>query len=324
MAGVSPATVSRALNSAEMLDANTLRRVQDAIRKLHYLPNAQARALRGQRSFTIGAVVPTFDYAFYAKATGALESAIEPFGYALLLATHHFDLKKEVRLARALIERGVEAFMFVGLDHNPELFVLLNEQKRPYVLTSAVDRTGRHPSIGYDVFAANYAIASKLIDLGHTSISVISVAHEGNDLARDRCAGIRSAILSRGLTFNQSNIAFSLPSVAAGTEAMMHLLSCSQRPTAVIGTNDALGVGALIACRKAGIKVPDDMSIVGGNVELGISQSPSLSGIQVPVNEIGRGAAEILLAQLGQREAELNKELPFELVWRESTGPAPK
>ena len=178
VAGVSPATVSRALNSPAMLDAGTLSRVQDAIQKLRYMPNAQARALRNQRSFTLAAVVPTFSYAFYAATTGALENAIEPQGFALFLASHQFDLAKEVRLTRALIERGVEAFMFIGLDHDPELFVLLNEYKRPYVLAWALDRTGRHVSVGYDIFASMSAIAAipkSALSAHHTSVMTLRV-----------------------------------------------------------------------------------------------------------------------------------------------------
>jgi LacI family transcriptional regulator len=323
MAGVSPATVSRALNSPAMLDADTLSRVQDAIQKLRYMPNAQARALRNQRSFTLGAVVPTFNFAFYAATTGALESAIEPQGFALFLASHQFDLAREVHLTRALIERGVEAFMFIGLDHDPELFVLLNEYKRPYVLAWALDRTGRHASVGYDIFASMSAITNQLIDLGHTRIGVVSAPHVGNDLARDRCAGVRSAMLARGLHFDASHIAFSPISVTAATEATKCLLALSPRPTAIIGTNDALAVGALNACRSSGIHVPKEMSIVGGNSELGTSQSPSLSGIRAPVAEIGRVAAEILLARLDGIPTEQTRELPFELSWRESTGAAP-
>ncbi len=323
MAGVSPATVSRALNSPAMLDAGTLSRVQEAVQKLRYMPNAHARALRNQRSFTLGAVVPTFDYAFYAATTGAMESVVEPQGYALFLASHRFDLKKEVRLTRALIERGVEAFMFIGLDHDPELFVLLNEYNRPYVLAWALDRTRRHASVGYDVFAAMYAITNRLIDLGHTNIGVVSAPHLGNDLARDRCAGVRAAMIARDLTFDTSHIAFAPISVAAGTQAADRLLGLSSRPTAIIGTNDALAVGALIACRTAGIRVPQEISIVGGNSELGTSQSPMLSGTRAPVAEIGRNVAEMLLARLEGRDVEQTRELSFELSWRESTGPAP-
>lgn len=324
VAGVSPATVSRALNSPEMLDAATLSRVQEAVQKLRYMPNAQARALRNQRSFALGAVVPTFEYAFYASTTGALESTVEPEGYALFLGSHHFDLKKEVKLTRTLIERGVEGFMFIGLDHDPELFVLLNEYRRPYVLAWALDRTGRHASVGYDVFAAMHAIATRLIDLGHKTIGVVSAPHDGNDLARDRCAGVRSAMTARGLKFDSSHIAFCPISVTNGMNAARNLLSLTPRPTAIIGTNDALAVGALKACRSMGIEVPTEISIVGGNTELGASQSPILSGTSAPVAEIGRIVAEILLARLEGRDVEQTRELPFELAWRESTGPAPE
>src|SRR5882757_5311214 len=120
LAGVSSATVSRALNTPALLDVETLTRVQDAVRKLRYVPNGQARALRSQRSFTIGAVVPSFDYALYSRATSALEREIEPRGYALVLASNHYDLKTELRLTKALIERGVDALLLQGTGQDPE------------------------------------------------------------------------------------------------------------------------------------------------------------------------------------------------------------
>lgn len=325
LAGVSPATVSRALNTPDMLDADTLSRVQEAVRKLRYMPNAQARALRNQRSYTIGAVLPTFDYAFYSVATSALESDIEEHGYALFLASHHFNPAKEVRVTRALIERGVEAFMFVGMDHDPELFVLLNDFHRPYVLVWALDRSGRHPSIGFDIQAASFALADRLVRLGHRRFGMISAAYAGNDIARNRRVGVEAALNAHGLVLDPSNIEFTQISVAAGTEAMARLLERPNRPTAVITTNDALGVGALIACREANVAVPTEISVAGaGNSELGATHFPSLTSIRGPVAEVGRAAADYLMARLDGKDRPQLQEFPFDIIWRDSTGPAPK
>lgn len=322
LAGVSPATVSRAVNTPGLLDADTLSRVQEAVRKLRYVPNAQARALRSKRTYTLGAIVPTFDYAFYATTTSALEKEIEPLGYALFLGSHHFDLKKEVRLTRALIERGVEAFMFVGLDHDPELFVMLEEHRRPYVLTWAVDRSGRHPSIGFDPKAAAFELAEGLVGMGHRRFGIITAPHPGNDLARSRTAGIVEALKLRGIARKSYAIEFARISVQSGAEAMERLLALPQRPTAVIATNDALAVGALMACRAAGVKVPDDISISGsGNSELGASQSPPLTGVRVPVADIGQAAAQYLTDRLEGRATEMLQEFQFSVLWRGSTAP---
>lgn len=322
LAGVSPATVSRAVNTPALLDTDTLRKVEDAVRKLRYVPNAQARALRNKRTFTIGAVVPTFDYAFYAATTAALEKAIEAQGYALFLASHHFDLEKEVRLTRTLIERGVEAFMFIGLDHDPELFVMLEEYGRPYVLTWALDRTERHPSIGFDTQGATFALAEGLIRMGHRQIAVITAPHAGNDLARSRTAGVLAALRKHGLPQKNCRIEYADIAMQSGTEAMQRLLALRQRPTAVIATNDALAVGARIACRSACLRVPEDMSITGaGNSELGASQDPPLTGVRVPVAQIGQTAAQYLINRLAGTDVKPLEEFPFEVLWRGSTSP---
>jgi LacI family transcriptional regulator len=324
LAGVSSATVSRGLNNPEALEPETLARVQEAVRKLRYVPNGQARALRSQRSFTIGAIVPSVDYALYSRATSALERAIEPHGYALILASNHYNLKTELRLTKALIERGVDAFMFVGTDHEPELFVLLNEFKRPYVLTWGIDRSGQHPSIGFDSQAATRAMTEHLIRLGHRNFGLISTPHDGNDRARERSAGVRAALQANGLQLPDSNIQYAPIDLSAGTHAMEHLLALPDRPTAVVATNDVLAVGALMACRAAGVVVPDDISITGvDNTDLGATQTPGLSSIQTPIAEIGSIAANYLLARLDGNEVEFPHELPFEIVLRGSTGPAP-
>ena len=324
LAGVSSATVSRALNTPALLDVVTLTRVQDAVRKLRYVPNGQARALRSQRSFTIGAVVPSFDYALYARATSALEREIEPRGYALILASNHYDLKTELRLTRALIERGVDAFMFVGSDHDPELFVLLKEFRRPYVLTWGIDRSGQHPSIGFDSQAATRAMTEHLIQLGHREFGLISAPHEGNDRARERSAGVREALRARGIDLKDSHIQYAPIALSAGTHAMEKLLALRDRPTAVVATNDVVAVGALMACRAANVGVPGEMSITGvDNTDLGATQAPGLTSIETPIMEIGRISADYLIARLEGREVEFPSELPFRIVLRGSTGPAP-
>jgi LacI family transcriptional regulator len=130
--------------------------VRDAVTKLRYVPHGAARALRRHRSQMVGAVVPSFDYALYARTTSAMQAVLDPKGYALVLAEHHYDLEAEVRITEQLIGHGVDAFVFVGLHHDPALFTLLESYGRPYVLTWGVDPLRRHPSIGFDNRAATF------------------------------------------------------------------------------------------------------------------------------------------------------------------------
>jgi hypothetical protein len=126
LAGVSTATVSRVLNTPEQVDDATERRVRDAVATLGYVPHGAARALRSRRSQMVGAVVPSFDYALYARTTSAMQGVLDPGGYAMVLAEHHYDLAVEVRITEQLVSHGVDAFVFVGLEHDPRLFTLLD------------------------------------------------------------------------------------------------------------------------------------------------------------------------------------------------------
>lgn len=322
LAGVSTATVSRALNLPDIVDSITLARVREAVAHLRYVPHAAARALRSQRTHTLGAIVPSFDYALYARTTSALESRLDALGYSLLLGAHHYDLPTEVRLTRTMLQRGVEAFVFVGLDHDPELYLLLEEFARPYVLAWGVDRSGRHPSIGFDNRKATHAMASHLVSLGHRDFALITAPLEGNDRARERSAGMQAALAEHGIALPPERVRYGRISLASGTTAMRELLALEPRPTAVIATNDVFAVGAMLACREAGVRIPQDVCITGvDNTDLGATQTPPLTSIRTPVIEIGHAAAEQLVARLDGKPFERSQELGFELVLRASVGP---
>jgi LacI family transcriptional regulator len=305
LAGVSTATVSRALNLPASVDPVTLARVRAAVEKLRYVPHGAARTLRNRKSDMIGAVVPSFDYALYARTTSALQREADARGYALVLAAHHYDLPTELRVTQRMVQHGVDAFVFVGLDHDAELFPLLDRYGRPYVLTWGVDASRLHPSIGFDNRAATYAMTCHLLELGHRRFALISAPTAGNDRSRERGAGVRIALDS-------------------GVRAMRELLALRPRPTAVIATNDVFAVGAMMACREAGVAIPFDVSITGcDNTDLGATQTPGLTSIRTPIVEIGRAAALQLVARLEGEPAELQQQLPFELVRRGSTAAPP-
>jgi len=324
LAGVSTATVSRALNLPASVDPETLRRVQAAIEKLRYVPHGAARALRSQRSDMLGAVVPSFDYALYARTTSALQREADARGYAVVLAAHHYDLATEVRVTQQMIQHGVDAFAFVGLDHDSALYSLLERHGRPYVLTWGVDPSGMHASIGFDNRAATYAMTQHLLALGHRRFALISAPTAGNDRSRERGAGVRTALAAAGLLLPDDAVRYGPIALESGTAAMHELLARKVRPTAVIATNDVFAVGAMLACREAGVRIPDDVSITGvDNTDLGATQTPGLTSIRTPISEVGCAAARQLLDRLEGRAVELQQRLPFELVTRGSTAPPP-
>jgi LacI family transcriptional regulator len=322
LAGVSSATVSRVLNTPERVDPATRQRVADAIAKLRYLPHGAARTLRSQRSKLVGAVVPSFDYALYARTTSALQRRLGERGYSLVLAEHHYDLADELRITGTLVQHGVDAFVFVGLDHDPALFSMLEDYGRPYVLTWGVDGARRHPSVGFDNRRATYELTRHLLGLGHRRFGLISAPVEGNDRARERGAGVRAALGEAGLELVQAE--FGPISLTWAAEAMQRLLARAptERPTAVIATNDVFAVGAMQACRDAGVQLPRQMSITGvDSTDLGATQTPPLTSIRTPIVEIGAAAADQLVARLEGAPFEAFQSLPFEIVHRGSTAP---
>ncbi len=322
LAGVSTATVSRALNTPEQVDPDTRRRVLEAAAKLRYVPHGAARSLRSHRSKMIGAVVPSFDYALYARTTSALHQYLDERGYSLVLAEHHYDLSAEVRIASQLVQHGVDAFVFVGLDHDPALFALLEDYGRPYTLTWGVDPARRHPSIGFDNQAATYTMTWHLLSLGHRRLGLLSAPVPGNDRALTRGAGVRQALAEHGLALDERYVQYAPISLKTAQEAMSRLLALPDPPTAVVATNDVFAVGAMMACRQAGVRIPEDISITGvDNTDLGATQTPGLTSVGTPVTEVGRAAAAQLVARLNGQPYEAFQSFPIEVVYRGSTAP---
>lgn len=320
LAGVSTATVSRVLNAPEQVDAETRRLVRDAVTKLRYVPHGAARALRSHRSRMIGAVVPSFSYALYARTTSAMQAVLDSKGYSLVLAEHHYDLSTELRITEQLVGRGVDAFVFVGLHHDAALFALLEDYGRPYVLTWGVDPMRQHPSIGFDNKAATFEMTRHLIALGHRRFGLLSAVTDGNDRATERGAGMRAALAQAGLAFDERYAQYGPIDLAAAAAMMRRLLEAKDRPTAIVATNDVFAVGGMMACREQGVRIPEEISISGvDNTDLGATQTPALTSIRTPIVEVGRAAAEQVIARLEGRPYIAFQSLPFELVNRAST-----
>jgi len=325
-AKVSPATVSRAFNQPELLEPETLRRVQAVVANLGYGPHGAARALASRRSRTIGAVVPTLDNSIFANCIHALQQRLIDAGYTLLVSTHDYDLSVEHRIVRTLVERGIDGLVLVGTDHEEDLFRFLLARRTPYVLSWCVDRTGRHPCVGFDSFAAGKRLARYLVEAGHRDLAVIAGITRGNDRARDRLQGVRAALAEHGIDLPAHRVVERPYSLIAGREALHAVLGEGHnRPTAVVCGNDVLALGALAACADAGISVPRDLSITGfDDLEISTLVRPHLTTVHVPSRLIGAFAADHLLDRLGGQPVALQRELAAELTIRETTAAPPR
>jgi LacI family transcriptional regulator len=145
----------------------------------------------------------------------------------------------------------------------------------------------------------------------------------GNPEADAACgAGVRAALAQAGLGLDERHVRYGPINLEAAAAMMHELLASTNRPTAVVATNDVFAVGAMMACREAGVSIPSDVSITGvDNTDLGAIQTPPLTSIRTPIMEIGRAAAELLIARLEGQPFESFQTFPFELVRRGSTAP---
>lgn len=318
LAGVSTATVSRALSRPDLLQQDTLERVSSAVSRLNYVPGGAARALASGRTLTIGVVVPTLDHAIFARAIQAMQTELAGNGYQLLVSAHDYSLALEASAVRAMLARGVDGLMMVGTDHLDETWGLLMQAPVPVILSWSFDE--RLPSIGFDNEKAGYLIAEHLLDLGHRRFGVISGYTHTNDRARMRVAGVRAALAARGLELGAGDVVETGFSLANGRAAMTELMARAKPPTAVVSGNDLLSVGAILEAHAANIRVPEDVSIAGiDDLEIASHISPSLTTVHLPTPELGRAAAAQLLARVKGIEQAHRVELPIGLVVRRST-----
>jgi len=322
LARVSTATVSRALTCPGKVKPATAERIRQAVQALGYVAHGAARALASRRTRTIGAVIPTLDNAIFANTVHALQKALDEAGYTLLLASHEFDAGVEARVTEALVERGVDGLVLLGATHHPSVLRMLDTHQIPYVLTWALDASGRHPCVGFDNRAAAIRIARHLIELGHREFAMISGITAGNERAAERLEGVRQALSAAGAALPPARVVEKPYTLSAGREGLREVLRAAPRPTAVICGNDVLAIGALAECRAQGLAVPRDLSLTGfDDLEMSAVVTPGLTTIHFPTADLGSVAAQHLLARLGGKAYEMRTELPVELVVRASTAP---
>jgi LacI family transcriptional regulator len=324
LAGCAPATVSRALNNPEKVSPDKRARVERAMQELGYVRNHAARALRSQRSNMVGVLIPTLDYALYARMVGAANAAFSEAGISTLIATYDYDLDAEVREARQLLERGAEALVLVGDYHRPKLHEMLEQFSVPFVCTYVLNQDGSHPTVGFDNASAAAKLARHVVHLGHKRIGVISGLTRDNDRTTRRLDGIRVELLKHGIELPDAMVAESPYSINDGRKACARLLSRNHpRPTAIICGNDILALGALAECQARGLKVPDAVSVVGfDNLEFSMHSNPPLTTVDVPAEEMGFLAASHILGSLSGEAVSLHTPVEVEIILRRSSAPA--
>jgi LacI family transcriptional regulator len=324
VAGVSTATVSRAINNAELVSEELRTRINSVIRHLGWVPHGPARALATRRSGTIGAVFPTLTQGDFPRAMQALQDELGHNGYTLLLACSEYKPEQEYRQARKLVERGVEGLVLVGETHHPELQEFLVTRRVLYVNTFFYNPRTHGTCIGPDNRMATYRLTNYLADLGHRRFGLIAQSTVNNDRAQARLQGVRDALAERGIAIQPSHVAEGYWGVREGRQLFRRIASTSPRPTAVVCGNAYLAVGAMLESQAMGIAVPREMSIVGyDDIEIMEELPIPITTVRVLSDEVGRRAARFLVSKLRGLPFGQGFECEAEIVVRASSGPRP-
>lgn len=334
LAGVHPATASRALNPATrgMTSADTAERVLSAARELGYRPNAVARSLRTARSSSIGVVVPDLTNPLFPPIVRGIEAALAPHGYVLLIVNTDNNLTQEEQLVASLRARSVDGLILATarLSHGPgqpghPLIETLAHDNLPVVLVNRhLDGLPLPCAIPDDAAGIKLAV-DHLAALGHQRIAHVA-GPQDTSTGVARLHAFQAAVREHGMARDAALIRHCESwSEAEGARALRELLDAGPPCTAVIAGNDLLAVGCYDALAERGLSCPGDLSVVGFNdMPLMDKLRPSLTTVHIPQHDLGAEAARLLLAQIdGARREEQPVLLPVTLAVRESTGPPP-
>ena len=324
MAGVSVATVSRALSTPDVVSEETRKKVLEAVRETGYKPNMMARNFRSKKTFSIMVLVPDLSNPFFSMVISGIQQAAKARGYSVVLGNTMGDTKAERELAHQLHTNQTD-----GIIQLSSRFPLAPEDCAEGVQPALVNccecvDDDSMPTVTLDNVGASKAMTEHLLTLGHRRIAVIS-GPATSPLTAARLAGYRQALAHAGVTFEQNLVREGDYSLASGAAAAGSLLTHAARPTAMVCFNDEMAIGAMHEIRKAGLSVPADISVTGfDNLSFAAYTDPPLTTISQPTEAFGTEAVSLLLDIMESgKTARRHLTLPYELVVRDSTA-APK
>jgi len=294
LAGVSVGTVSNVLNRPEVVSSRTQQAVETAMAQLNFHRNATARNLRSGATTIVGAVVSDVSNPFYTELLRGIEDRLDADGLSLIICSSDGDPDREARLLRMLAEQGVRGVLVTPMDGTVARLSDLQRIDVPSVLMDA--RPGELPSVGVDSVRGGRLAIDHLLAQGHRRIAFL--AAENMEPSEQRLEGALEAVRAAGLDPDDvlEVVHLEHPNASAGEAATGRLLDSGRPPTAVFGVNDIVALGALRALRERGVRVPDDVSVVGyDDLFLDTELAVPLTSVRQPMRELGWAAADLLL-----------------------------
>ena len=329
-AGVSSATVSKVLSNTPYVSAETRTRVLAAVNALGYVPNLAARALAQGRTYNIGVIFPLIYTSLFSdpqtlSILEGVERVATPQGYNMLISTPQIPVEDSEQVQRLLRSRYFDGVIL--LENLPDrlMSTFIAEHGYPYVAIGCNTLENTANTIRIDDYDGAYAVARHLIELGHRHFGIIDVALIAFFSMSERLRGYRAAMVDAGIDDAAVINAPGAYTIASGAAAMNELLRAEPRPTAVLCVTDLMAIGAVNAAHAAGLRVPDDVSVVGfDDIPLAAHVDPPLTTVRQESQTLGETAARKLFDLLKKKHSAFDTiVMPTTLIVRGSSGPAP-
>lgn len=326
-AGVSVKTVSRVLNDEPMVSAGTRVHVQKVIARLGYAPNVSAQRLARGQALVIGLLFDNVSQEYFNSVLKGSFSAARDTGYGLLTIPFNVcDQSERQHILHMVAERRVDGFIFTPpCDNRRELLDELARAKIPFVRLSPHDRRLPYPHVRVQDFEGAVAMTEYLVELGHRRIGFI-MGTKDHSASYERLRGFRETLKKFKVKFDPSLVRQGDWTFAAGIACGRALLSLPRRPGAIFASNDDMAAGVLYTAHQHGIRVPEQLTVVGfDDVPLAQQIWPSLTTVHQPIQQLSQLGTQLLI-DLVRRIAvkTVQYDLPTELVVRDSAAAAPE
>lgn len=320
-AGVSVATVSRVLNDSGPVSEAARQRILESARELRFVPSGAARSLITRRTSTLGVLLPDLYGEFFSEFIHGIDQAVRQHGYHLLVSCSHSE-ESEITAALRAMRGRVDGFVIMAPE--VDLATLLENlpDALPIVLLNN-PVADRFDTLTLDNFGGAYAATEHLVVAhGHRRVALLG-GTPGNFDARERLRGYRAALREAGIEPSEEWEIQGDFSEEAGYAAIERILRLTPRPSAVFAANDSMAIGALSALQEAGVRVPEELALVGfDDIPIARYLRPPLTSVHVPIRELGKRAVEHLMRASAAKNPPPKQQdvLPSTLVVRRSCG----
>jgi LacI family transcriptional regulator len=319
-ANVSTATVSRTLNQSGPVKATTARKVWRAVTALNYYPNSHARTLVSGRSRLIGLIVSDITNPFFPELIRVFEDLASQKQYDLLLTSTDYDTSRMTTCLRRMLERKVDGVAMMTSEMDMSLIKELSKRSVPIVFMDVGQMGPRMSHVSIDYGNGIRQAVEHVVELGHRNIGFITGPLDLHS-ARTRRQAFVDGLRHHRITLDRKLVREGTHTAEGGEKAMKEILKLSRIPTAVVCSNDWTAIGALHAIHASGLRVPEDVSLVGfDDIPLTSYTTPTLTTIRMSAKDVGATAFQALFSLIGEEHLEGDVyQVPTRLVVREST-----